>query len=269
MRQKYPGLRTSLVLAGVLLAVTAPLSAQDAAAAAEDTGPPMVPAQRISPDAQAVVDKMTAALQSLKVASISVHGTSDEVLPFGYVLQNNQEATLTLQSPNKLRAEVSGDIKNRSYVYDGSSIVIYSPDDQLYTQVKAPDTTAKLVSALLDAGVEMPLIDVLYQGRTGTLLENVITGIHLGDTRVEGVECELLAFRQATIDWQMCVQKSDSLPRKFAITTRYAYGQPQVEQVLTWNLKPDIQADTFTFKAPEGAKAIPMVNAEIISGGTP
>ncbi len=269
MRQKFPGLRTPMLLAGVLLAAMAPLSAQDAAAPAEDSSPLMVPAQRISAEAQAVIDRMTAALQSTKVASIASHSTSDEVLPFGYVLQNNQEVTLTIQSPNKLRAEVSGDIKNRTFVYDGANFFIYSPDHNVHTQVKAPDTTVKLVSGLLDAGVEMPLLDVLYQGHAGTLLENVSTGIYLGETKVEGVECELLAFRQATIDWQICVQKSDGLPRKFAITTRYAYGQPQVEHVLTWNLKPAITADTFTFKPPEGSQAIPLDNAEAISGGTP
>lgn len=269
MRQISRGFRRPLFLASVLLTAMAPLSAQDAAAPAADAGPLMVPAQRISPEAQSVVDRMTAALQSTKVASIASHSTSDEVLPFGYVLQNNQEVTLTYQSPNKLRAEVSGDIKNRTFVYDGANFFIYSPDDKVHTQIKAPDTTAKLLSGLLDAGVEMPLIDVLYQGHTGTLLENVITGIYLGETSVEGVKCELLAFRQSTIDWQLCVQKSDNLPRKFAITTRYAYGQPQVEHVLTWNLKPVITAETFTFKAPEGSQAIPLANAEVVEGGAP
>jgi hypothetical protein len=269
MRQKLPGLRTPLLLAGVLLAAIAPLSAQDAAAPAAAAGPLMEPAQRISIEAQAVIDRMTAALQNTKVASITSHSTSDEVLPFGYVLQNNQAVTLTFQSPNKLRAEVSGDIRNRTYVYDGANFFIYSPDDNVHTQIKAPDTTGKLVSGLLDIGVEMPLLDVLYQGHSGTLLENVKTGIHMGDTSVQGVECELLAFRQATIDWQICVQKSDGLPRKFAITTRYAYGQPQVEHLLTWNLKPTITADTFTFKAPEGSVAIPLANAEVVKGGAP
>jgi hypothetical protein len=100
------------------------------------------------------------------------------------------------------------------------------------------------------------------------LPENVGAGISLGDTSVQGVACELLAFRQATIDWQICVQKSDNLPRKFAITTRYEFGQPQVEHVPTWNLKPDIDKDTFTFKAPEGSRAIPLLNSEALAGGT-
>ena len=269
MRQKFPGLRESLFLAGVLLSAMMPLSAQDAAAPADGSGSLMVPAQRISPDAQAVVDKMTAALQKLKVASISAHGTRDEVLPFGYKVQNHEQATLTFQAPNKLRAEVTGDIRDRSFVYDGANFVMYSADDNVYTQVKAPDTTVKLIERLLDAGVELPLIDVLYQGHEGTLLENVQTGLLIGESNVEGVDCDVLAFRQALIDWQLWVQKSDSLPRKFAITTRYEMGQPQVEQVLTWNLKPSIKADTFTFKAPEGSKAIPLANSEAIAGGTP
>lgn len=269
MRQKFPGLRTSLLLAGVLLTAMTPIAAQDAAAPAADSGPLMVPAQRISVEAQAVVDRMTAAIRNLKAFSIESEAVKDEVLPFGYVLQNHQHTTLTLQSPNKLRAEVSGDIKNRSFVYDGAHFFIYSPDQNVHTQIKAPDTTLKLVDSLLDAGIELPLIDVLYQSYTGNLLADVQTGIYVGESTVGGVDCELVAFRQALIDWQLWVQKSDSLPRKFTITTRFEFGQPQVEQVLTWNLKPDIKSDTFTFKAPEGSQAIPLANAEAISGGTP
>lgn len=268
MRQRYPGFRNSLFLAGALLGAGAPLAAQDAAALAADDGPLMVPAQRISVEAQAVVDRMTAAIRNLKAFSIESEATSDEVLPFGYVLQNHQHATLTVQSPNKLRAEVGGDIKNRTYVYDGAHLFIYSPDENVHSQTKAPDTTLKLVDNLLNADIELPLIDVLYQSYSGTLMADVQTGIYVGDSTVGGVECQLLAFRQALIDWQLCVQKSDGLPRKFAITTRYEFGQPQVEQVLTWNLKPDIKSDTFTFTAPEGSQTIPLANAEAISGGT-
>jgi hypothetical protein len=101
-------------MAGALLCAMAPLSAQDAATPAADSSPLMVPAQHISVEAQAGIDRVAVALQNTKLASITSHSTSDEVLPFGYVLQNNQEVTLRLQSPNKLRVEVSGDIKNRS-----------------------------------------------------------------------------------------------------------------------------------------------------------
>ncbi len=269
MRQKFPGLPTSLLLAGVLVSAMAPLAAQDAADPAAESGPLMVPAQRISVEAQAVVDRMTAAVRNLKAFSIESEVVKDEVLPFGYVLQNHQHTTLTLQSPNKLRAEVSGDIKNRTYVYDGSNFFIYSPDHNVHTQMPAPDSTLKLVDSLLDAGIELPLIDVLYQSYTGNLLADVQTGIYVGESTVGGVDCDVLAFRQALIDWQLWVQKSDSLPRKFAITTRFEFGQPQVEQVLTWNLKPDITSDTFIFKAPEGSQAIPLASAAAIPGDTP
>lgn len=269
MRQKFPGLSRPLILAGLLLAAMAPLSAQDAAAPADASGPLMVPAQRISVEAQAVVDEMTAALRKLKVFSIESNSTSDEVLPFGYVLQNHQHGTLTVQSPNKLRAEVSGDVKNRTFVYDGADFYIYSPDHNAHTRVKAPDTTLKLIDGLLDAGIELPLIDVLYQAHQGTLLAGVQTGIYVGESVVDGVPCEMLAFRQALIDWQLWVQKADSLPRKFAITTRFEFGQPQVAHTLTWNLNPSIDANTFTFTAPEGSQAIPLADAEAISGGTP
>jgi hypothetical protein len=43
--------------------------------------------------------------------SIESEVVKDEVLPFGHVLQNHQHKTLTLKSPDKLRAEVSSAVR--------------------------------------------------------------------------------------------------------------------------------------------------------------
>jgi hypothetical protein len=188
-------------------------------------------------------------------------------LPYGYKLQNNEKASLVVQRPNRLRSEVSGDLRERTFVYDGSNLVIYSPDDKAYARIDAPDTIAKLITGILDAGVDLPLIDVLYQSAAGTLTEQVRNGILVGVSTVEGVECDHLAFRQADIDWQLWVAKgAQPLPRKILITTRYDVGNPQFEATLNWNLKPKINASTFAFVAPKGAVEIPFDQPAAIKG---
>src|SRR5690606_19833814 len=104
---------------------------------------------------------------------------------------------LVVQRPDKLRAEISGDVRNRTFVYDGDALTMYSPDDAAYVKADAPSTLGNLIGTLLDNGIEMPLIDVLYQGTTGTLATDARGGILVGSTTIDGVACDHLAFRQA------------------------------------------------------------------------
>jgi hypothetical protein len=252
----------SLLLAAMLpsLSATAIAESGDAADATLQ--------QSIQPEAQAVIDRMTAALQGLQRYSIRAQNSRDEVLSYGYKLQLNESVQLTVQRPNKLRAEVSGDIRDRTIVYDGSRLAMYSPDDHAHVQLKAPDSLAQLVGGLLDAGIELPLVDVLYQGTGGHLTEAVRSGRLVGESTIDGVVCDHLAFRQSNVDWQLWVQQDEpALPRKVLITTRYALGDPQWQSLLTWNLNPTIDDSTFAFNAPQGSSEIRFVDPQAISGG--
>lgn len=265
----------ALLLPCMLLALSTPLSAQEAAeptasAAEEPASAAAIPAQAISAEAQAVLDRMTSALQNLSSYSIEADGSRDEVVALGYKLQNNEHAELVVQRPNKLRAEVSGDVRNRTFVYDGAKLLMYSPDDAVFTRIEAPDSVGGMIEKLLDSGVEMPLIDVLYQASTGALTEGVRNGILVGTSTIDGVECDHLAFRQADIDWQLWVEQgARALPRKLVITTRYEVGDPQYQATLRWNLKPKIQNSTFVFTAPKGVNEIAFNKPSSGDGSAP
>ena len=256
-----PRHRTVLASA-LLIALAAPLAAEEAATGTQAE----VPAQVVSPEAQAVIDGMTAYLRTQKTFSIDSRSTRDEVVAFGYKVQHNEHSTLTVKLPDKLRAEIAGDLRDRTIVYDGAKLVLYSPDDDVYVRTNAPDSVKKLVGGLLDAGVEMPAIDVLYQAAQGTLTEGVRGGVLVGDSNIDGVDCDHLVFRQASIDWQLWVEKgAKPLPRKILITTRYAVGDPQFQAILHWNLQPKIDASTFAFTAPKDAREIPFGGAAAVN----
>jgi hypothetical protein len=259
-----------LVTPGIFLAVAcaAPAWAQEATAAADTSDTAVLDTSGvITAQAQAVLDRMTASLKSLKRYSITAQVSRDEVLPYGYKLQNNETAQLWVEAPNKLRMEVKGDIRNRTYIYDGSQLTMFVPELNVYSAWEAPGTIGELVGVLLDHGIEMPLIDMLRQGYRGDLTTDVRVGIVAGDSEVEGVATDHLAFRQPDVDWQLWVEKGASaLPRKLLITTRYEVGDPQYQAVLTWNLKPDISAKSFSFTPPAGATKIPY-RPNVLAGG--
>jgi hypothetical protein len=253
----------------LMLVLATPIAAQESATSNPSTPSEQASDQAVSPDAQAVLDKMTAYLRGLHTFSISGDSTRDEVVDYGYKLQDNEHSELIAQRPSKLRAEVSGDIRNRDFVYDGSKLVIYSPDDHVYTRVDAPDNIAGLVGRAMDAGVEMPMVDVLYEAAEGTLTDAVRSGVLVGTSTIEGVECDQLAFRQDDIDWQLWVERgAHPLPRKIVITTRYEVGDPQFQVVLNWNLKPKINKSTFVFTPPKGVSEIPFSEPVALQSGT-
>ena len=253
-------LRRSLLLPALMLGICAPAFAQEAA--------PPANGQQITGEARAIVDRMSNYMKGLQAYTIKAHGTRDEVLDYGFKLQHNESASLQVQRPNKMRAEVSGDIRNRVFVYDGASITIHSPDDNAYASAPSTDNLGTLIGDLLDQGVELPLIDVLYQATAGTLMENVRTGSLVGDSDVEGVLCDQLAFRQADADWQLWVEKGDRpLPRKIVITTRHEVGDPQFSAVMTWNTNPRFNAGNFSFVPPKDAQKIPFVQPQAYAAG--
>lgn len=255
-------LQSAAIGPALMLALSAPLAAQEAATpAAERTDSPAADAQVVSPEAQAVLDRMTNYLRGLQTFSIDTTASRDEVVALGYKLQNNERSTLVVQRPDKLRADIIGDVRNRTIVYNDATLTMYSPDDAAYVRTSAPATLADLIGTLLDAGVEMPAIDVLYQSMAGTLTQDVRGGILVGETTIDGIATDHLAFRQPNVDWQLWVERgARPLPRKILITTRYEVGDPQYEAVLHWNLKPRITASTFAFVAPKGATEIPLAN---------
>ena len=257
---------------GILLATTlaAPAWAQDVARTdgnADQTAA-LETDSAIRPEVQAVLDRMKATFNGMKSYEISANITRDEVLAFGYKLQHSESARMWVELPNRMRMEVAGDIKNRTFVYDGSQLTTFAPDLNVYASTEAPKTLGDLVRVLLDAGVEMPLIDMLYAGNAGNLTEDVRVGVVVGDSEVDGVPTDHLAFRQPEIDWQLWVEKgATALPRKLVITTRYEVGDPQYQAVLRWNLKPNISAGSFKFVPPSGATKVPYNSKLVADGG--
>lgn len=253
------------------MALSAPAWAQDAAAPADadaDQTVALATSSVITPEAQAVLDRMSATFDSMQRYSVSARITRDEVLPFGYKLQNNESARMWVEKPNKLRVETEGDIKNRTYVYDGSTMTMFAPDLNVYSVSAAPASIRELIGGLLDAGVEMPLIDMLYQGAMGSLTEYVRVGLVVGESEVDGVPTDHLAFRQADVDWQLWVEKGkNALPRKILITTRYEVGDPQYQAILHWELSPRLAANAFKFVPPADAAKVPSRTKLAAAGG--
>ena len=91
--------------------------------------------------------------------------------------------------------------------------------------------------------------------------ENVI--LYLTDkARLAGIDCHHIAIRGSEIDVQLWVEEGDKpLPRKIMITSKWEGGSPRYTANMWWNSEPDISADIFEFRAPDGAVKISFAHA--------
>jgi hypothetical protein len=213
----------------------------------------------IAPEAQQLLKASTDFLAKQQQFSADTRNTLEIVLKSGQKIEFNHTARQSVQRPNKLRAERSGDLVNQVFVYDGKTLTLLSQQDKAYAQVAAPDTLeAMLDFARAKLDIFAPAGDLLYKNAYDILMDGVTDGLVVGKAVIEGVRCDQLAFRAPQVDLQIWIQEgAQPLPRRFVITTRDLPNAPQFAVTVThWNLKPSFNAQTFNFTPPAGAKKV-------------
>jgi hypothetical protein len=213
----------------------------------------------IAPEASQILKASTDFLASQQRFSADTRNTLEIVLKSGQKIEFNSTARQSVQRPNRLRAERTGDLVEQVFVYDGQSLTLYNPHDKVYAQVPAPGTLEEMLDfARTRLDIIAPAGDLVYTNAYDILMDGVTEGIVVGKAVIEGVRCDHLAFRAQEVDWQIWIQEGDQpLPRKLVITTLDLPGSPQFGITVTqWNLNPAFDAQTFTFTPQAGVKQV-------------
>jgi hypothetical protein len=244
-------LRTGFAAVLSLSCAVASLAALPLAAHAQSTG--------IAPEATKILKASTDFLASQQRFSADTRNTLEVVLKSGQKIEFNSTARQSVQRPNKLRAERTGDLVEQVFVYDGKSLTLYEPKAKVYAQLAAPGTLEDMLDfARTRLDIVAPAGDLVYKNAYDVLMDGVTDGMVVGKAVIEGVVCDHLAFRAPQTDWQIWIQEgAQPLPRKIVITTLDLPNAPQFSVTVTqWNLKPTFDAKTFTFTRPAGVKQI-------------
>ena len=213
----------------------------------------------IDTEAQRLLKASTDFLAKQQQFSADTRVTLEVVLKSGQKIEFNHTARQSVQRPNKLRAERTGDLVQQVFTYDGKSLTLFNPQDKVYAQVPAPDTLEGMIEfARTKLDIVAPAGDLLNKNAYDILMDGVTEGIVVGKAVIEGVLCDHLAFRAPHVDLQVWVQQgAQPLPRRLVITTRDLDNAPQFAVTVTkWNLKPSFGAQTFSFTPPAGAKKV-------------
>jgi hypothetical protein len=210
----------------------------------------------IDASAQRLLKASTDFVASQRSFSADTRNSLEVVLTSGQKIEFNHTARVSVQRPNKLRAERSGDLVDQVFVYNGKTLTLHHPKAKAFAQVDAPDTLEGMLDyARSRLDIVAPAGDLIYKDAYSILMDGVTEGVVVGKAVIEGVRCDHLAFRAPHVDWQIWIQEgAQPLPRRLLITTRDLPNAPQFGVTLTrWNLNPKFAPGTFDFVAPAGA----------------
>jgi hypothetical protein len=219
----------------------------------------------ISPKAEELLKASTDFLASQQQFSLDTSSSIEVVIASGQKLQFDHTARLSVQRPDKLLAERTGDLVDQVFYYDGKSFTLHNPSGNYYATISVPGTLEEMLDfAREKLDIVAPASDLLYKNAFDILTEEVTTGFVVGKGVVDGVRCDHLAFRAPHVDWQIWIEEGERpLPRKLVITTRDKANAPQFTVVMSnWNLSPKLTEGMFSFQPPKCPTKVDFVLKE-------
>ncbi len=213
----------------------------------------------IEPRAKELLTASTSYLAGQQRFRVNAHSTIEAVLTSGQKIQFDHGARLSVQRPNKLRAERHGDLVDQVFYYDGQTLTLNNPRDKVYATLSAPATLEEMLDFARETlDLVAPGADLVYSNAYEVLMEDVSSGFVVGKSVIGGVRCDHLAFRSPHADWQIWIQEGGQpVPRKLVITTLDVVNAPQFSVLMTgWDMAPQLSDETFAFIPPDDALGI-------------
>jgi hypothetical protein len=213
----------------------------------------------IDPEAEKMLRRMGDYLATRQQFTVKAENTLEVVLTSGQKLQFGGPTTLSVSRPNRMRAHRQGDIANQEFFYDGKTLTLYNPRENLYATTAAPATLDEMLDFSREKlDIIAPAAELLYKNSAEKMLKEASSGFVVGPGVVAGVKSTHLAFRGAELDWQIWIEDGvRPLPRKFVLTSKQVKGEPQFTALIrNWDVAPKLTDREFSFAPPKGAKKV-------------
>lgn len=220
---------------------------------------PSPAAPAFDPDSRRILQSMSDFVAAAPAFSVTAETSMEVVTHNGEKLQFLTPVSASVRRPDRLLAKRDGDLVDQRFYYDGKSLTLFNPADNVYATVPAPATLdAALAYARDELDIIAPAGDLIGSNAYAALTADMISSTYLGLSVVGGHRCHHLAFRGNEVDFQIWIEEGKRpLPWRFVITSKTVAGAPQfVTQMASWDLAPRLRDKDFEFKAPKGASGI-------------
>lgn len=220
---------------------------------------PKSKAAKIDPKAVATLTEMGEFLKGLQSFSVHVETARDVVSPTALTLTSDQSFDLSLQRPDRFRINMISAAGGAQVFYDGKVVTVYTPGKNYYAMIPAAPTIQETLKLIGKQGIEMPLATLLQREPNQPLTANILSGLFVGTSMINGISTNHLAFRGKSVDWQIWILNDPSapLPLKIVIVDRRVDGKPRYTAYMSnWKVNPTFDESLFTFTPPTGAQKI-------------
>ena len=222
-------------------------------------------ASAVDPVVDKTLSQMCDYLKSAGQYTFRSQATFEKVSDSGQKIEYGETVNVSVRRPDRLHADIVGDIINNRFWYNGKSITMLDKDLNIYATTDAPaDIDSALSFAAQNLEITAPLADFVVSDPYSNLTQNAKSATYVGLHEINGVKCHHLAFTQESLDWQIWIEDgSMQVPRKVVITYKLAEGMPQYTAVLSdWNFTPHLPESVFAFVTPVNAEKIEFMPVE-------
>ena len=256
---------TSIVITALLGAAASGEAKPPVVTAAVENARPPSKAEKppaIDHDAIAALRRMGAFLREQQSFTVRTTTETDYVLDSGQKIRLGSTGEIRVRRPDKVRAEVVSDRRQRQFFYDGATFTVFSPRLGYYATVPAPSTILATADMLQDRyGLELPMVDLFRWGSQESDVDDLTAAMYVGATKVNGVDTDQYAFRQPGLDWQIWIQRGEApVPRKLLLTTTDDPARPERSVEMTWELGARHADSEFTFVPPKDSQKIVLTD---------
>ena len=212
----------------------------------------------IDPRAMAALSKMSDSLKTLKSFTINSEVSKDEIVDSNMKIQKSASNEIVVHLPDRLFAHIKSDEQDLQFIYDGDTLTLYDVAGKHYATAPAPPTVSRTLDAVQARyGIVFPMADFIQMSAQENFLQKITDAGYIGNSYIDGAECDHVAVRQPDVDWQVWIEKGPTpLPRKLVITTKTQPTQPQFIARIKWDTDPSIDSNLFTFTPPADAVRI-------------
>jgi hypothetical protein len=215
----------------------------------------------VDPNALAILNRMTATLTGAKAFTFRSNSILEVPCATGQFITLRSLGKVALERPNRMSMIQGGDAPAFEFFYDGSSVTAVAPKAQVYSTTKAPGTIDEMLSGVRQqTGIHLHFSPLLVSAPEALLTKNLQSAVVVGQTKVNGVLCDHLAFRAPGVNWEIWISTGKvALPYRLAstFTDRTNFPRKFIE-FSHWNLHPWLFGDAFAFHPPSGFKEIPF-----------
>ena len=200
-------------------------------------------------DARALLKAMSDYMGAQQALSFAYDSSLAVVTSDLQKIEFASSGTVRLDRPDKIRITRTGGFADVEVVFDGSQLSILGKALGKYVQVPAPGSVDELIDRLRDRGIEAPGADLLLADINDALMEPVIDVKDLGSGVIDGEECNHLAFRTESVDWQIWISMGDDPhPCRYVVTSKLMALAPEYRvDVRDWKAGSAVAADDFSF----------------------